>query len=280
MKIGSIQISSNKNKFGIDFELMHLAGFNSIDLQNFMSVDSELYLMNDAEFSSYLKELKSESKKYKLKIHQLHSMWVYPPQKYDDVNKLDSTLQYYVRAIEGAKILGCKYVVLHHRFPFEFNDYENQNKLGEKINIEFLEKLLPIAMKNKIYLCLENLPFGNIDFCNIEGTLKIVNYFNSKYLGICLDTGHYNVVDKNKNIYDVVNYINKKLYCLHIHDNDGTTDSHLMPGLGNMDWKLFKKALNDIHFKGVFSFETISKSENCSTRLKEEQELVQFARSL
>ena len=42
---------------------------------------------------------------------------------------------------------------------------------------------------------------------------------------------------------------------LHIHDNDGRSDQHLTPGLGNIDWNGFAKALKDICFNGVLNLE-------------------------
>ena len=42
---------------------------------------------------------------------------------------------------------------------------------------------------------------------------------------------------------------------LHVHDNNGKYDQHLVPLMGVIDFKEFGKALKEIGFDGVFSLE-------------------------
>jgi sugar phosphate isomerase/epimerase len=43
---------------------------------------------------------------------------------------------------------------------------------------------------------------------------------------------------------------------LHVHDNDGRYDLHLIPHYGVIDWEDFGKALKEVQYQGVFSLET------------------------
>ena len=47
----------------------------------------------------------------------------------------------------------------------------------------------------------------------------------------------------------------KYLHVLHIHDNNLIKDENMFPGGGKADWYRIGKALNDIGYEDVFSFE-------------------------
>ena len=57
------------------------------------------------------------------------------------------------------------------------------------------------------------------------------------------------------------------LKILHIHDNFGTEDYHLAPGIGTIDWKAFAGALRKIGYEGVFSLEINGAPERISQHL-------------
>ena len=42
---------------------------------------------------------------------------------------------------------------------------------------------------------------------------------------------------------------------MHVHDNLGKNDDHMVPFSGVIDWKDYRKALDEIGFDGVFSLE-------------------------
>lgn len=42
---------------------------------------------------------------------------------------------------------------------------------------------------------------------------------------------------------------------LHLNDNDGEKDFHLLPGEGTVDWAEFRQALKEVGYRGPFLFE-------------------------
>ena len=42
---------------------------------------------------------------------------------------------------------------------------------------------------------------------------------------------------------------------LHLHDNDGVEDLHIMPYTGKLDWERVARSLGDIRYKGTINFE-------------------------
>ena len=53
----------------------------------------------------------------------------------------------------------------------------------------------------------------------------------------------------------------KHLITLHIHDNHGERDEHLLPGLGEIRWPEVLDALRDVDYPGVFMYELIRKED-------------------
>ena len=278
MLFGGTPVKSN-NEFCIDFDSSKRSNYEAIDLQIFISKDSIVYKLNDNEFNNYLLKLNKKLQKYHLIPYQLHSLWEFGDNKSDEEKNWDLILPYYIKAIEGAHILGVKYVVIHHRFPFGYFETEQTKNYGKELNIKFLKKLLPYATKNDVTLCLENLPF-DIEYSKINGTLSIIKSINDDHVKMCLDTGHLNCIEKDKDIYKWIKKIGSNLKCLHVHDNLGDGDYHLLPWQGSINWDDFTKGLKEINFDGCISLETQSKKENLSERCTENKLIIEKFKNL
>lgn len=102
-----------------------------------------------------------------------------------------------------------------------------------------------------IRVCLENLiHFGQ----SIDGLNAILDRLDSEHFGICLDTGHLNLTDGDQRAF--ILKAGKRLHALHIADNEGRRDQHMMPfGRGNVDFIQVVKALREIDYEGEFNLE-------------------------
>lgn len=72
-------------------------------------------------------------------------------------------------------------------------------------------------------------------------------------LGICIDIGHANQ-STDAGRHPVTNYLERyagQLIHLHLHDNDGERDEHLLPGEGTVDWPRVIEVLDSIGFSGT-----------------------------
>ena len=74
-------------------------------------------------------------------------------------------------------------------------------------------------------------------------------------LGVCIDVGHANISrDAGGTRETVSNYLERyaaQLVHLHLHDNGGLRDEHLIPGNGTIDWDRVFTALDRIGFAGT-----------------------------
>ncbi|MBN1696345.1 MAG: sugar phosphate isomerase/epimerase [Spirochaetales bacterium] len=112
-----------------------------------------------------------------------------------------------------------------------------------------VELLLDAAYKAGVYLALENLIESYMN--NI--IINVINAFSE--IGLCLDTGHAEISGS----WPVFLYtdILSRLVALHIHDNHGITDEHLILGDGQIDFCRHIKTIYESGYDGVWGIECI-----------------------
>ena len=118
-----------------------------------------------------------------------------------------------------------------------------------------LDAILPAAEEAKVVVCLENIFYPT---CAVAVLLEAVRRFPSPWLGLCWDSGHGNLVradapdspeqlarreaekvglGRERNDHVLEEMLPHVATC-HLHDNDGETDRHWLPGdsRGTIDW--------------------------------------------
>jgi len=100
-------------------------------------------------------------------------------------------------------------------------------------------------------ICLENIPSS----APLASDLRtIIDAAGGGDLGICLDTGHLNLADGDQGRF--VREARGLLRALHLADNDGSGDQHLMPfARGTVRWADLMTALREIAYSGLLNFE-------------------------
>ena len=100
-------------------------------------------------------------------------------------------------------------------------------------------------------VCIENCPPVGGTAGEIRGFIEDAG---SEGLAICLDTGHLNLIDGSPGAF--IREAGALLKALHIADNQGKTDQHLIPyGCGTVPWHEVGPALREIGYDGLFNFE-------------------------
>ena len=137
-----------------------------------------------------------------------------------------------------------------------------------------LNEVLPLAEKNKIKILIEPEPGLLIE--NSSQFLDFISRFNSKYIGLNFDVGHFFCVgeDPAELIIALKGYIN------HIHLEDIATSrvhQHLVPGTGAIDFSQIFIALSEINYDGYITVELYPYLENPSAAA---QEAINFLNSV
>ncbi len=230
------------------------AGFSCVDL-SLAGTEGGEYNDPEDEVKKELKKISDDLKKDGIKINQIHGPWRYPPKDESEEDRSER-LEKMKRSIRMCSHMGCKRWVVHPIMPFGTDDIGtgNEEKTWE-LNKTFMRELLTVAKEEGVIICFENMPFVNLSLSSPQSIIKFVKEMDDDNFRICLDTGHANIYHE-MTIGDVVRLMGDKLEVLHVHDNDGKNDFHLIPAMGTLDWQDFGKALVQIGFEGVFSYET------------------------
>lgn len=129
------------------------------------------------------------------------------------------------RAIEIAETIPFQYLVQH--MGGEYNDFDER-----KIDAAFssLEELKLFAKHRGVEILLENL-YSDM------GSAERLHYFNTVThlkLKYCFDVGHAHLSSSVDAAWDVMR---SDVKLVHIHDNNGKEDSHLLPFSGTISWQ-------------------------------------------
>lgn len=147
------------------------------------------------------------------------------------------------------KAIDIKACVLHYGRGRDLNIPPDRLLLSRTHSFQ---KLTEHIKGTDMYICLENMSSKYDETC--DNLLEIIRATGSDNLGICLDTGHLNLAGGNPAQFVI--QAGSLLKALHIADNDGTYDQHMMPyGRGSVPWQQFMRALNNSGYDGLFNFE-------------------------
>ena len=248
-----------QEKFGIykAVDILSEAGYDAIDFSQF---NEEIYA------STYGKEYYTEIRKYAedkgLFFNQSHAPF---SSSFTDEEKTAKRFDEIVTAIKRASYLGVKNIIVHPCQHLKYDVEGNSEKLFE-YNMEFYKKLIPYCEEFDIRVALENMwqYTGMINHSTCSRPEEFVRYIdelNNDSFVACLDIGHAALVWED--IGDFIKILgNKRLRCLHVHDVDGTNDSHTLPYFGSINWEKVMKALAEIDYKGELTFEADSFMDN------------------
>ena len=215
------------------------------------------------EILAFVTPLKEASEATGVAVGQMHAPFPVWIKDMEEVN--DYIFMALDKCFAVAEYLNCPAIVVH---PVQRSTKEKE----WDTNMMIYRRLIPVIKKYKgVKICLENI-FSRRPGRIIEGRLanaadacRMIDLLNEEaggdYFGFCLDVGHANLT--NRNIKEYVKELGSRLTILHIHDNNGFEDLHMIPysylstGSSHVcDWQGFVEGLKEIGYKGVLAFET------------------------
>lgn len=132
---------------------------------------------------------------------------------------------------------------------------KDENAVYEKcfdLSVKFFRMLMPIAEEYGMTVYTENLNWDHTTVTS-EQVIQFVKAVDSKNLKVVFDIGHchhtgHQIVPELEAYGDLLGH-------LHLHDNFGEKDEHLLLGAGNIDYAAFGQTISKMHYQGLYLME-------------------------
>lgn len=156
----------------------------------------------------------------------------------------EKLVERFINDLDAYKKNGINLVIMHVTTKFIAPMY---NEIG----LKRIKKIVDYAKELGIKVAFENL--------KIKGYLEyIIQNIDNDNVGICFDSGHCHAHFKDEFNWDL---FKNKIFAVHLHDNDGTDDQHLLPYDGTINWESIIKKLKDANYTGPITLELCYRNE-------------------
>lgn len=173
-----------------------------------------------------------------------------------DITSLDDearevALAELLAACRAAALLGANHVVLHpgperEGRPPQAEFVQHMHHAAESLN-----RVAAYCCEIGVHLLLENM-LPHLLFGHTSDMLYLLGEISTCEVGTCLDTGHALL---SGDLASVIHKLSGHLQMVHINDNRGDWDAHLIPGEGSIDWRWLTGELRRHQFQGELILE-------------------------
>lgn len=217
------------------------------------------------ELYAYFTPLKQAVENAGLVFSQMHAAFpIYVPDNEPVTEYMCMSVE---KSLAVAAFFNCPALVVH---PWSTR---KGKEMEREVNLNLYRRFIPFARQYGVKVCLENM-FNVLHGNRIEGSCstaedacwyidKLNEEAGEDLFGFCFDIGHATVLHRDTRAF--VQTLGHRLTCLHLHDNNGDADLHVMPftqlpvrGVAlksATDWEGLFKGLREIGYKGNLSFE-------------------------
>ena len=232
------------------------AGYDSIDLGMY---DYYNVIMSD-EWESWAEGVLAAAKEAGITVGQAHAQLNY----YTSADlTYEPPPEIFHRNLKISAMLGCKEIVFHPVFIKDGVETAAQCEALMDYNVRWFRELIGPATALGVHISIEN-GFSEkpqkvrAAFTTADDLLGLLDKIGEPSFGICIDTGHANIMSQN--IPAMLKACGTRLRTVHLNDNYGMVspiypDMHLFPGSGGIDFAGVFSALRDINFTGLINLE-------------------------
>ena len=229
------------------------AGVESLELSDY----HPNFLFEDADFRNFLQRSLRDMEFHlnSIHIHLAHRDPACNLASPEPQDRIKTLADYKIAVDFAADLGGC--ILVTHDIAIPEPD-EDDGPVRREAFVNNLGEVAEYAAPRGVRIALENTPRGFTR--EPERLVGLMQDLGAPNVGVVIDTGHRNVIgDPAATLRIVGDY----LITLHLHDNHGQRDEHLLPGRGNIAWGEVVRALGEIDYTGVFMYE-INRAEDVS----------------
>lgn len=231
-------------------------GFDAIDI-NLCDVTRPYYLLARDDWQDWVQAVAEAAKACGLPITQSH------PPFYNALDESFAQRDEYEamirRSIIASGMLGVNWIVMHPgTFPGDSLDFRE----SKRRNIEYFKPYLDLAAESGCGIAIENLADppvssrkrpAHVYGAGVVELCELVDAMGRDNAGICWDFGHANLMGADQP--SALRFMGKRLKAVHVADNSGHFDDHIMPFAGKVDWASIMPVLREIDYTGDFTYE-------------------------
>ncbi len=154
------------------------------------------------------------------------------------------------RCLELAGLLRIPNIVMH---ILRVCDIGTDDKaVGMEKNVAYFKPYGDKARQYGVKIAIENGLTGF--YHSADELIELIDRLQDDAFGLCWDTGHGNITGQDQ--AQAIRKMGARLLCVHLNDNDGQKDQHLLPFMGTTDFAAISSALRQSGFNGVFTLES------------------------
>lgn len=158
----------------------------------------------------------------------------------------------YLKNLDELKDLGIDMVIMHACVGF---DAPKTNRIG----LERFRRICNRARELNIKVAFENTKMPGY----LEYLLDHIDYDN---VGVCYDCGHDHCHFKDHFDFE---HFRDKIFAIHIHDNHGEKDEHLLPGDGSVNYDYVLDGLSIANYHSYLTFELCYRNEYLNENIED-----------
>lgn len=223
-------------------DVLKISGFNYYDFTMMYPILGFELFYNSEDYIKKAEHLRNYANKIGIYCNQTHGTT--PCFRKDFTSSKNQFLFENVKkSIEITRTLGAKYCVLH---PVSNCSMEE--------NVNFFRSIEKVAQDNDVIVAIENTLSDEL-FGKADDFVQLFFLLKSNYFKMCLDIGHSEVKNTESNAIEFINKLGDYIVCLHIHDNDKSSDLHQLPFSYSIDFNEVFIALKKANYKGDITFE-------------------------
>ena len=232
-------------------EIFSASGFKYLDYSFYRAAEQgSPYIANNDLWKREITSIREKADQLGLAFVQAHAP---VGTMFEAGEERDALIQAMLNSIEACAMLGIPCTVVHagqhpdpDTTPADFN----------RTNLNFFQIFYAAAEKYQVNLLVENSCEQNAPRYYLRTGKEMKAFLtmaNHPLLHACWDTGHANM--RNMDQYESLVDLGDDLHAVHINDNFGDRDAHVMPYIGTCNFDQILLALRDIHYRGAFTLE-------------------------
>lgn len=209
-------------------DAIYKAGFKNVFVQYYHRDNIDY---DELELIDYCRQLGLNIIFCHLGYKYINEIWLEGP-------KGDKVTENYMKDLDVMQEKRINMVVMHLTS-------HKEAPLYNKIGLERLKKIVQHAKELNIKIAFENT--------RKQGFLEyVLGNIKDESAGICFDAGHYHTYFDDQFDFE---FFKNRYYAIHLHDNDKSSDQHLLPFDGNVDWQSVLAMIKKNNYNGPITLE-------------------------